>query len=174
MSDIFEQFVQLDAPELTRVFIDSLYIGLLVLTVLLLMLTITSRRQQEKNKHENEKKEWVKIKADHYERFSQITDEFEKLIFDFEYLTRNIRSEKPDTIESLMLLQFKDKLDELTKIVDAVKNSQFPNDRELFNQNFSSTMRYISHVEKVTKITREYIDTHFEFEESIRDQAYLK
>lgn len=164
MNEFLEQFLLQSIPELARAFVNSLYVGIIVLSFLILAITIASRQRK---KRDIEKTTWVKLKADHYQRFHQIAIDFEKLVSDFEYLTSKFRQENSDSLESTMLRQLKDKQEEIASIVDTLKRARFSKDKELFNHGYFNSHRYISHVEKVIKSTTEYLEQHFQLENVI-------
>lgn len=143
---------------------DSLYIGIFVLSLLIIAITIASRQRK---KREIEKGTWVKLKADHYQRFHQIAIDFEKLVSDFEYLTLKFRQENADSLESILLQQLKDKQEEIALIVNTLKQARFSKDKELFTHGYFNSHRYIAHVERVIESTREYLEQHFQLENAI-------
>ena len=164
MSDFFQQFLILSIPELSKALLDSIYIAISVFSVFLLLL-IVSRHQNKKRKIEH--KSWLKLKADYYQRFHELNFEFEKMVSDFAYLTHKTRENTPDCLESTLLLQLKDKQEELGSIVERLKQAKYPADQDLFNVGFFSANRYISNVEKLIKTSLEFLNHHYRLEDAI-------
>jgi len=164
MTDFFQQFLLLALPELARAFLDSLYIGTAVVSVFMLVFLLSGRQAKIRN---TDKKAWVKLKADHYQRFHHTANEFDKVVSDFEYLTLKLSKNKSQSLESVMLQQLKDKKEEIQLIVDNLKHAKYDSNKDLFSQGYFSANRYISHVETVIKSTREYLDQHYNLEDTI-------
>ena len=164
MADFFQQLLLLSIPDLARTLLNSITIAIAVFSVFLLLL-ILSRRQTQKRKLDH--KTWLKLKADHYQRFHELSVDFEKLASDFDYLTHKARQKTPDCLESSLLIQLKDKQEELNHIVETLQHAKYPVDKELYSVGYFSPNRYVANIEKTIKTSREYLNNHYRLEDAI-------
>lgn len=164
MADFFQQLLILSIPELAKALVDSIYIAISLFSVFLILLVI-ARRQKQKQKTEH--KAWLKQKADHYQRFHELSQNYEKLVSDFDYLTHKARKNSPECLETTMLIQLRDRQEELNLIVDTLKHAKYPADQELFNIGFFSENRYVANIEKAVKTSREFLSNHYSLEDAI-------
>lgn len=164
MADFFQQLLFLSIPELARAVTESIYIAIGLFSVFLLLLVL-SRRQTKKRQMAH--KAWLKLKADHYQRFHELSANYDKLVSDFDYLTHKNRQKMPECLETTMLAQLRDRQEEINLIVDSLKHARYPADQELFNFGFFSPNRYVANIEKVIKTSRDFLDAHYSLEDAI-------